>query len=77
MGRVNLGSDADFSAGSYHINELTIVQPSLDFVGRDAQADTIPSTILERNDPRGLVVSGIIVVDVGQAADGAAPAAED
>ena len=36
----------------------------------------VPLAVLERDDPRGLVVGRVVVVDVGQAADRAAPAAQ-
>ncbi len=74
---VNLGSDVDFSAGCFDVYKLFVVKPGLNSVRRNAQANAIPFFILKRDKLCGLVVSGIVVVDIRQAADAATPATKD
>jgi len=75
--QVHLSPDVYFSAGRFYVYKLFIIEPGLNPVGRNAQTNTIPFFVLKRDKLRCLVVSGVIVVNIRQAADAAAPSAED
>ncbi len=73
---VNVEADAELFSGGFEVDVLFVVDPALNPAGGDADADVIPSVVVEVCLSGGFVVGGVVVVYAGDSADGSAPAAD-
>ena len=71
------GADVDFFVFDVGVDDFGVVDPGLEAFGFDAHADVVPLFVFEFEDLGSFVVGGVVVVEVGDAAQGAAPAADD
>src|SRR5262249_33392985 len=70
------GAQRDLLVLGVEIHDLLVIDPGLDAVFRDADADLVPLVVLEIAEGVGVVVRGVAEIDAGEADDGAAPAAD-
>ena len=71
------GAKGEVAAFEGGVDEEALVDGDADVVGADAELDAVPLVVDECHFRAGFIHGGVVVVDIGDADEAAAPAAED